>query len=454
MTEPHVPPTRDESREAGRALRKITPRSSLSGWTAPARRGDPLRLLQSQDRVRIAELLPIRYGRMAVSPFTFLRGSAAVMARDLASRPSTGIRVQCCGDCHLMNFGAYATPERNLVFDVNDFDETLEAPFEWDIERLGASIHVAALDNGFTADEARAAVLRAVAEYRTAISALAAMTHLDVWYARVDVAALAALVPEDRQKRFEKGVRKARSRNNLQALGKLGTTAADGTLRIVDQPPLIGHVPGPADNPAVVNELLRRYRSTLQDDRAHLIDRYRFRDSARKVVGVGSVGTDARVALFTGEDDSDPLFLQMKEARASVLAPYAGKSPYRHQGQRVVEGQRLMQSASDMFLGWYSGTNRRHYYVRQLRDMKASADVASMAAHVLEAYAALCGGTLAHCHARGGDAAVIAGYLGSGAPFDEAIADFSADYAAQTTADHARLVEAIDTGRIIAESGV
>ena len=249
-------------------------------------------------------------------------------------------------------------------------------------------------------------------------------------------------------------MRKARSRNNLQALGKLGTTAADGTLRIVDQPPLIGHVPGPADNPAVVNELLRRYRSTLQDDRAHLIDRYRFRDSARKVVGVGSVGTDARVALFTGEDDSDPLFLQMKEARASVLAPYAGKSPYRHQGQRVVEGQRLMQSASDIFLGWYSGTNRRHYYVRQLRDMKASADVASMAAHVLEAYAALCGGTLAHCHARGGDAAVIAGYLGSGAPFDEAIADFSADYAAQTTADHARLLEAIDTGRIIAKSGV
>ncbi len=454
MTTPPEPPTRDERRDAGRALRKITPRSSLAGWTAPARRGNPLRLLAAQDRVRIAELVLIRYGRMAVSPFTFLRGSAAVMARDLASRPSTGIRVQCCGDCHLLNFGAYATPERNLVFDVNDFDETLEAPFEWDLQRLGASIHVAALDNGFTEDDASTAVLRAAAEYQAAMARLATMTNLDVWYARVDVEALESLVPPDRQKRFQKGVRKARSRNNLQALGKLGVISADGAVRIVDQPPLIEHVPGAADHPAAVAELLRRYRSTLQDDRAHLLDRYRFRDTARKVVGVGSVGTDARVALFTGEDDSDPLFLQMKEARASVLAPYAGASPYQHQGQRVVEGQRLMQAASDMFLGWYSGTNRRHYYVRQLRDMKASADVATMTPETLAAYGALCGGTLAHCHGRSGDASAISGYLGSGMQFADAIAAFAADYAGQTVRDHALLVEAIDAGRIPAEQGV
>lgn len=454
MTTHHQPPTPRERRDAGRALRKVTPRSSLEGWTAPARRGDPLRLLTSQDRVRITELVPIRYGRMSVSPFTFLRGSAAVMARDLASRPSTGIRVQCCGDCHLLNFGAYATPERNLVFDVNDFDETLEAPFEWDLLRLGASLHVAALDNGFTATDARSAVLRAVAQYRMAMARLAGMSDLAVWYARVDVPALDALVPPDRRKAFRRGVRKARSRDNMQALGKLGTISADGSLRIADQPPLIEHVDGPSADPAIIAELTRRYRGTLQDDRARLLDRYRFRDSARKVVGVGSVGTDSRVALFTGADDSDPLFLQMKEARASVLAPYAGASPFRHQGQRVVEGQRLMQAASDMFLGWYSGTNRRHYYVRQLRDMKASADVATMNPGALAAYAALCGGTLAYCHARSGDACIITGYLGSGTAFDEAIAGFSAAYAVQTTDDHARLIDAIDTGRITAKTGV
>lgn len=450
----NAPSTPDERREAGRALRKVTPRSSFAGWTAPARRGDPLKVLAAQDRVRIADLVPIRYGRMSVSPFTFLRGAAAVMARDIASLPTTGIRVQCCGDCHLLNFGAYGTPERNLVFDVNDFDETIEAPFEWDLLRLAASIHVAALDNGFGPAVAGEAVMRAILRYRTAMDALSALGDLDVWYARVDVSDVEAHVPASRRKEFDKNVDKARRKGNLQALGKLGATAADGRLRIDDQPPLVEHIPGPADDAAAIQVIVDRYRATLPDDRRRLFDRYRFQDTARKVVGVGSVGTDARIALFAGQNDADPLFLQMKEARASVLAPYAGPSPYRHQGERVVQGQRLMQAASDVFLGWYTGTNRRHFYVRQLRDMKASADVATMDAATFTGYAGLCGGTLAHGHARTGDACMIAGYLGSGTQMDRAIAAFAADYAAQTSDDHARMAEAIADGRITAQTGV
>jgi uncharacterized protein (DUF2252 family) len=448
-------PTPDERREAGRALRKVMPRSSLAGFTPPRRRFDPLGVLAAQDRVRIPELVPIRYGRMATSPFAFLRGAAAVMARDIAGQPTTGIRTQCCGDCHLLNFGAYATPERNLVFDVNDFDETLQAPFEWDARRLAASIHVAALGNGIPAGGARTAVLAAMSAYRQAMARLAGMTALEVWYARIDVAAIEPLITKAAQRRrFRKGVAKARQRDNLQALGKLATTNADGDLHIVDQPPLLTHVPLEGDARAVVERITEQYRDTLADDRRHVFDRYRFADSARKVVGVGSVGLDARIALFKGRDDADPLFLQMKEARASVLAPYAGRSPYRHQGHRVVEGQRLMQAASDMFLGWYTGANRRQYYVRQLRDMKGSADVAAMDANWLAGYARLCGGTLAHGHARGGDACVITGYLGSGTRFDEAMADFARDYAAQSIADHAALEQAIHDGRVVAEAGV
>lgn len=453
LTDPR--PTPDERREAGRALRKVMPRSSLAGFTPPRRRFDPLGVLAAQDRVRIPELVPIRYGRMATSPFAFLRGAAAVMARDIAGQPTTGIRTQCCGDCHLLNFGAYATPERNLVFDVNDFDETLQAPFEWDARRLAASIHVAALGNGIPAGGARTAVLAAMSAYRQAMARLAGMTALEVWYARIDVATIEPLITKAAQRRrFRKGVAKARQRDNLQALGKLATTNADGDLHIVDQPPLLTHVPLEGDARAVVERITEQYRDTLADDRRHVFDRYRFADSARKVVGVGSVGLDARIALFKGRDDADPLFLQMKEARASVLAPYAGRSPYRHQGHRVVEGQRLMQAASDMFLGWYTGANRRQYYVRQLRDMKGSADVAAMDANWLAGYARLCGGTLAHGHARGGDACVITGYLGSGTRFDEAMADFARDYAAQSIADHAALEQAIHDGRVVAEAGV
>ncbi len=452
----HPPaPTPEERREAGRALRRVTPRSSLAGFRVGAPRFDPLAVLAGQDRTRIPDLVPIRYGRMSVSPFTFLRGSAAVMARDIAGLPGTGIRVQCCGDCHLLNFGAYATPERNLVFDVNDFDETLEAPFEWDLRRLAASIHVAALDNGFTAAEARLAVLAGMGQYREAMDALSRLTSLEVWYARVDVSHIEALIgDEGRRRNLRESLRKARRRDNLQALEKLGTITEGGRVRIKDQPPLVMHVTLPGDEGQVVEIIRGRYRRTLQEDRRRLFDGYRFADTARKVVGVGSVGLDARIALLLGRDDRDPLFMQMKEARPSVLARYAGASPYRHQGERVVQGQRLIQAASDMFLGWYTGINRRHYYVRQLRDMKASADVATMTPKDLPRYAMLCGRTLAHGHARTGDPCIISGYLGSGTAFDEAMADFAGDYAAQTAADHAGLAQAIDEGRITVVTGI
>ncbi len=448
-----TPPTQDERSQAGRALRKIVPRSSQAGWTAPPRRPDPVAQLVAQDKVRIPELVPIRHGRMAVSPFTFLRGAAAVMARDLSKTPSSGIRVQCCGDAHLLNFGAYATPERNLVFDVNDFDETLEAPFEWDVKRLAASVYVAAIDNGFTPQQATAATTNCAAAYRSVMAELATMTFLDIHYACVNVAKLVQFIPTGKARlRFEKGLAKTRGKGNLQALEKLTTVTQDGQVQIADQPPLVDHPPDSRDMAKVIPLILSQYRATLLSDRLEVLNRYHLVDSARKVVGVGSVGLDARIALFLGRDDQDPLFLQMKEARTSVLAPYAGASPYRHHGQRVVEGQRLMQAASDRFLGWYSGVmgTRRLYYVRQLRDMKGSADVGRMTPEVLATYADLCGGTLARSHARSGDPAMITGYLGTGPQFEKAITDFAKNYAVQTVADHALLQEAITSGRITA----
>ena len=452
-----VPPTDAERRAAGRALRKAVPRSSQAGWTTPARRPDPVAQLIAQDKVRIPELVPIRHGRMAVSPFTFLRGAAAVMARDLSKTPSSGIRVQCCGDAHLLNFGAYATPERNLVFDVNDFDETLEAPFEWDVKRLAASVHVAASDKGLTSQQAATATTECVAAYRTTMAMLASMTFLEVHYGRVDMADLEALLSTKEDKRqLARGIAKARNKNNLQALEKLATVTTDGRVRIADQPPLVDHPPDPRDFTKVIPKVLAQYRATLQPDRLEVFNRYHLVDTARKVVGVGSVGLDARIALFLGHDDRDPLFLQMKEARASVLAPYAGASPYRHHGHRVVEGQRVMQAASDMFLGWYSGVmgSRRQYYVRQLRDMKGSVDVARITPELFTGYARLCGGTLARAHARSGDPAMITGYLGSGTQFDDAIAAFAKDYAAQTVRDHALMQDAIASGRLTAITGI
>jgi uncharacterized protein (DUF2252 family) len=321
--------------------------------------------------------------------------------------------------------------------------------------RLAASIHVAALDRGLPAAHARAAVMAGMATYRQAMARLAGMGDLDIWYSRVDVQQIEGFITNAAQrKRFQKNVAKTQRRGNLQALGKLGTVTTDGRLRIADQPPLVQHVEFGSDTELKVEVVTQRYRESLAHDRRTLLDRYRFVDTARKVVGVGSVGLDARIALLVGRDDDDPLFLQMKEARASVLAPYAGASPYRHQGRRVVEGQRLMQAASDIFLGWYTGTNRRHYYVRQLRDMKGSVDIATLEPEAFAAYATLCGGTLARAHARGGDPCMIAGYLGSGTQFDEAMADFARDYAAQNAHDHAALVAAIADGRMSAEAGV
>ncbi len=410
-----------------------------------------------QDTPRIPELVPIRYGRMSVSAFTFLRGSAALMARDLATMPSSGIRVQCCGDAHLLNFGAYATPERNLVFDVNDFDETLEAPFEWDVKRLAASVHVAARDKGLSEDIARAAVLAMTRAYRETMSTLTDMTRLEVWYDRVDVDQINALLPANERGSMGKAIDKARHKNNVQALRKLGTVTKNGHVRIVDQPPLVYHPPMAVDVVKVAGKILEQYRTSLPDDRRRVFDEYTLVDAARKVVGVGSVGLDARIALFLGPaGESDPLFLQMKQARWSVLAPYAGPSPYRHHGRRVVEGQRLMQAASDIFLGWFTGVlgGRINFYVRQLRDMKGSADVAGMTPDLFTGYAALCGGTLARAHARSGEPALITGYLGTGDVFDNAIADFAKDYADQTNADYALLQQAITDGRVPCTPGI
>ena len=332
-------PSQAQRREAGRALRKAVPRSAHAGWAAPARRADPVAQLIAQDNARLPDLVPIRHGRMAASPFTFLRGAAAVMARDLSKTPSSGIRVQSCGDAHLLNFGAYATPERNLVFDLNDFEETLEGPFEWDVKRLAASVHVAALDNGLTASQAVTATTGAVASYRTTMAELASMTFLEVHYARVDVAEINRfLAAEEGAEHVSKRLARGRRKNNLHAFERLATVTKHGHVCIADEPPLVYHPEERRDKAKVVALVLDQYRTTLQPDRLDVFNRYRLVDTARMVVGMGSVGLDARIALFLGRDDQDPLFLQMKEVRASVLAPYAGASPYRHHGHRVVEG--------------------------------------------------------------------------------------------------------------------
>ena len=421
-----------------------------------------------QARWRVPELVPIRYGRMAASPFAFFRGAAAVMASDLAGTPASGLRVQACGDAHLSNFGTFASPDRRLVFDLNDFDETAPGPWEWDVKRLAASFAIAGRENGFKAKQRREVVLTVVGNYREAMRGLASLSDLDVWYARLDVEALmASLGAEVKRaagkkavKRAERNLLKARSKDNLRAFDKL-THTVDGELRIISDPPLIVPIEEllPAgetrDLQQMMIDLLGSYRSTLQGDRQHLLDRYRFRHLARKVVGVGSVGTRAWVALFTGVDDNDPLFLQAKEAEASVLEPYAGSSRFKNHGRRVVEGQRLMQAASDIFLGWcpavgFDGRDR-DFYVRQLWDWKGSADVESLTPGAMGVYAQMCGWTLARTHARSGDRIEIAAYLGASKAFDEAIAEFAELYAGQSERDHAELRAAIDSGRIQAE---
>jgi uncharacterized protein (DUF2252 family) len=451
-----------ERAAAGKAARSEVRRSSHAAWEGPEGRADPVAILERQARSRVPELVPIRYGRMSASPFAFFRGAAAVMAADLATTPVSGLRVQACGDAHLSNFGAFAAPDRRLVFDLNDFDESLPGPWEWDVKRLAASFAIAGRENGFKRKERGAAVLAAARSYRDSMRAFASQGKLEVWYARLDVESVMGEIEAEPKlaKRVRKSVAKAQAKDSTRALEKL-THVVDGELRILADPPLI--VPAEElmaaeetrDLEQVLLAVLDSYRASLPGDRQHLFDSYRFRHLARKVVGVGSVGTRAWIVLLTGADNSDPLFLQAKEAEASVLEPYAGASRFQNHGQRVVEGQRLMQAASDIFLGWCPAVGldggKRDFYVRQLWDWKRSIEVERLSPRGLERYARMCGWTLARAHARSGDRIAIAAYLGAGDAFDTAIAEFSESYADQSERDHAALVAAIDSGRIAAE---
>ncbi len=435
-----------ERMEAGRTLRTAIPRSSHGVWKAPPDRRDAIQVLEESNRGRLPELIPIRYGRMVRSPFTFLRGSAALMARDVAATPATGVRVQACGDCHMLNFGLFATPERNLIFDINDFDETLPAPWEWDIKRLATSIVVAGRDFGIPDKRSRDAAMACVRSYRERMRLLALMSPLEVWYHRIDEKLLIEMAPDaETAVRRRKYAEKARKRIGDYLVPKI-TERIEGRHRLVDRPPVVFHV-SDGDSQERVRVVIEGYRKSLPDDRRVLFDRYHIEDVALKVVGIGSVGTHCFVTLFmTAEGHS--LLLQCKEAVPSVLEPYAGKSRFDNQGQRVVIGQRLMQSASDIFLGWSIGVAGRNFYLRQMRDMKFSPPLEGVTATMLERYADLCGWTLARAHARSGDAAAITGYLGAGDSFDLALADFAMAYADQTERDHAALKKAVDSGRI------
>jgi uncharacterized protein (DUF2252 family) len=451
MIEPRL--TVDERRAMGRALRSRASRGSHAGWVAPAVRDDPVALLEQQAVTRLQGLLPIRYGRMLESPFTFLRGSALVMARDLASTPVTGLTVQCCGDAHLSNFGLFASPERNLLFDINDFDETLPGPWEWDLKRLAASIEVAGRDNRFSADQRREAVTGMVTRYREVMQQLASLGHLEVWYARVSVDDVMPLITSSKTLRqSEKVINKARRRTSLASLDKL-TGMIDGQRRIIEQPPVVVRVEVSGHEDEVYAAWMS-YLDSLPEERRHLLGQYRLVDVAHKVVGVGSVGTRSFIILLEGRDSGDPLFLQFKEARPSVLEGPGRTSLYSNQGQRVVVGQRLMQASSDIFLGWMDSGVGIDFYWRQLRDMKGSADIASLRPADFAAYSRLCGRVLARAHARTGDRLQIAGYLGQSDRFAEAIADFAVAYADQTERDHAALVADVKQGRIKAEVGI
>jgi uncharacterized protein (DUF2252 family) len=442
--------------ERGRAARGVAPRGAQAEWAPAPDRPDPIDLLEAQARDRIPNLMPIRYSRMMASPFAFMRGAAIVMANDLASIPRTGIQAQLCGDAHLLNFGAYASPERALLFDLNDFDETLPGPWEWDIKRLVASFVVAGRDNGFDAADCREAAQASVASYRQRMAEFSEMGELEVWYSRVGEEEVRGLLSDAKArkrtaKKLSKTVRKARGRDSLQALSKL-TRVVDGRRMIDDDPPLLVRIPEGDEIRAQIYAILEAYKRTLQEDRRHLLDRYRFVDAARKVVGVGSVGTRAYVVLLEGRDENDPLFLQVKEAGASVLEGHVPSNAYEHHGHRVVAGQRLMQAASDIFLGWFRGTGGRDFYWRQLRDMKGSANVEGMSPDELVIYAGLCGWALARAHARSGDRVQIAAYLGKSERFDRAVADFAEAYADQTEQDHAALCAAVKSGRLPAEA--
>jgi len=443
------------------------PRSAHAGFTSHVGRADPVELLVAQGASRLPDLVPIRYGRMSSSPFAFYRGAALVMASDLATTPSSGLHVQVCGDAHLSNFGMFASPERSLVFDLNDFDETVPGPWEWDVKRLAASLEVAARQNEYTATEVRQIVLAALGSYRTAMAQFAQMSNLEVWYAHLAVESTFAQVRSNidpvRAKRVDKELSKAKTRDHLQAFNKL-VTQVDGQLRFVSNPPLlvpIEEIVGdiePEKLHEVVRRLLRAYRSTLAGDRRRLLETYDYIQLARKVVGVGSVGTRCWVVLLLGRDSNDPLLLQVKEAPPSVLEEFVGRSRFANSGQRVVEGQRLMQASSDIFLGWQRTRGldgvTRDFYVRQLRDWKTSLEVEQMIPTGMRVYGQLCGWTLARAHARSGDRIAIAAYLGSRNVFDRAVAQFASDYADQNARDFAALGAAISSGRIEAVTGV
>jgi uncharacterized protein (DUF2252 family) len=469
-------PSVEDRKAQGKRAREHGHPSDHAGWKPSASRPDPVALLEEQNATREPDLVPVRHGRMMVSPFTFYRGAAKIMAADLADTPTAGLNVQLCGDAHISNFGVYASPERTLVFDLNDFDETLPGPFEWDVKRMAASVLIAGRNNAFTKADASAATLASVMAYREAMSEFAEMRTMDIWYARTSEqdlmeavnAATRELKRTDKdaakiaQKRAEKITLKARTRDSIQALSKLAETVG-GKYRIVSQPPVVIPLREVADGRGISPEELeerihgqfRAYRETLQDDRRHLLERFELVDVARKVVGVGSVGTGAYIVLLQGRDDQDPLFLQVKEATTSVLEDHLPRSRYAQPGERVVQGQRMMQAASDIYLGWTKGVDaNRFLYWRQLRDMKGSAVIETMPPANLAFYARICGQTLARAHARSGDPIAIAQYLGKKDRFDQSIADFSERYADQNERDFEAFTEAIRTGRLQALEGV
>jgi uncharacterized protein (DUF2252 family) len=462
---PHV--SRVERTARGNAARAEVPLESHAVLAPTELRADPVELLERQAASRVPELVPIRYGRMLVSPFAFYRGAALIMAADLAGTPNTGLRAQLCGDAHMSNFGVFASPERHLIFDVNDFDETLPGPFEWDVKRLAASLEIAGRENGFKSKQRRSVVLAAVGRYREAMRGFAALPNLAVWYEHLDIdAELAKVLPllkPSRARRTELLLAKARTRDSMQAFTKLATIV-DGQARIISDPPLVVPVTellpdqDAAELFTQLRGLIRSYRRTLQSDRRHLLEQFRLVDMARKVVGVGSVGTRAWILLMEGIDQNDPVFLQAKEAQASVLEEYAGASMHTNQGERVVAGQHLMQATSDIFLGWQrtKGVDgvQRDYYIRQLRDWKASLPPEEMVPNGMAIYGALCGWTLARAHARSGDRVAIAAYLGQEDAFDQAIADFASAYADLNDRDYAALQAAAGAGRVPVQTGL
>ena len=453
--------------QRGKVARAQVPRDSHAEFEAASTRPDPISLLEEQAVSRVAELVPIRYGRMLASPFAFYRGGALIMSSDLATTPRSGLTVQVCGDAHMSNFGVFASAERSLVFDVNDFDETLPGPWEWDVKRLAGSLVVAGRDRGFSAKERTDAVMAAVEGYRSEMQTLAGMRDLDVWYRRLDadqvLKDLGAQATKTVAKRTDKVLAKARTQDSMAAFNKL-CQQVDGQPRIVSDPPLISRLEDllPGDDAEDlferIHELLRIYRRSLQSDRRQLLEQFKVVDMARKVVGVGSVGTRAWIVLLEGRDEADPLFLQAKEAQASVLERFVGKSTYASCGERVVAGQHLMQASSDIFLGWVRSDGvdgvRRDFYVRQLKDWKGSVDPDRMIPDSTVAYARVCGWTLARAHARSGDRIAIAAYLGTSPAFDRAIASFAESYAEQNQRDYEALQRAVADGRVTAETGL